>query len=426
MPNARDLLAQAQAILDDADNEGRACTVSENGRVERLLDQAEAATPRGRLTSSESPLRGDGLQTRYLGSQRTANSWGWSDGEYLNAVRLAGSPDHGREATKARERLLNAPTTYGSEATGPDGSFAIPPDFREAILQKVMSPQSLLALTDQIPTTSNGITFPKDETAPWGTTGVQAYWTGEAQQMTQSKPLLEKSTISVEKLTCLVPLTDELLEDAPALASFTKRKASTVIDQKVSDAIIVGSGAGQPLGIMGAGCTVSQAAEASQIAATIHGLNVVKMWARMPAAWRRSAVWLIHPDAETALMTAGLQVGPAAAGTATGGSLLYVPGGTFADTPYSTLLGRPVIPHPSCAVLGTVGDIVLASLGQYASVIKNGGVKADASIHLFFDYNITAFRFTLRMGGQPWWTAPLTAKNGSTTYGPFVTLATRS
>jgi HK97 family phage major capsid protein len=354
-------------------------------------------------------------------NEHQRNRWGWNNlGDFCMAVKNAS-----RGNGQMDPRLQNAPTTYGSEATGPDGSFAIPPDFRSTILQKVTGPDSLLSRCDQNPTNSNGITFPKDETAPWGTTGVQAYWTGEAAQMTQSKPVLEKSTISVEKLTCLVPVTDELLEDAPALGSFVQRKAGDVMDFKVSDAIVNGNGAGAPLGILASPATVSQAAESSQVADTIHGLNLIKMWARMPAAWRSTAVWLTHPDAEPQLMQAGLQIGPAAAGTATGGQLVWMPPGGISGSPYASLFGRPIIPTQSCQALGDVGDIIFAALPQYAAVLKSGGIKSDSSIHLFFDYNITAFRFTFRMGGQPWWSAPITAKNGSTTYGPFVTLAAR-
>lgn len=355
-------------------------------------------------------------------NEHMRNRWGWQSlGDFCMAVKNASRPG----SQVVDPRLANASTTYGSEATGPDGSFAIPPDFRATILQKVTGPDSLLSRTDQNPTTSNGITFPKDETAPWGTTGIQAYWTGEAAQMTQSKPVLEKSTISVEKLTCLVPVTDELLEDAPALGSFVQRKAGDVMDFKVSDAIITGNGAGAPLGILNSASTVSQAAESSQVADTIHGLNLVKMWARMPPNWRSTAVWLTHPDAEPQLMQAGLQIGPAAAGTATGGQLVWMPPGGISGSPYASLFGRPIIPSQSCSALGDVGDIIFAALPQYATVLKSGGIKSDSSIHLFFDYNITAFRFTFRMGGQPWWSAPITAKNGSTTYGPFVTLAAR-
>jgi HK97 family phage major capsid protein len=278
---------------------------------------------------------------------------------------------------------------------------------------------------DIVPTSEPSVSVPKDETTPWGTAGIQSYWDGEAHTMTQTKPLLESSTIKLHKITALVPMTDELLEDAPLLASWLLNKGAGVIDFKVTDAIVNGTGAGQPLGIRSAPCTVSQAAEGSQAADTIHGLNLVKMWARMPAGWRRNAVWLIHPDVEALLPQAGLQILDPTQSLAVGGSLLYVAAGNIARSPYASLFGRPVIPTHACAVPGDAGDIVFADLTQYAIFLRSPGLRTDTSIHLWFDQGVTAFRFTMRLGGQPWWSAAISAKNGSTTQSAFVTLESR-
>jgi len=48
------------------------------------------------------------------------------------------------------------------------------------------------------------------------------------------------------------------------------------------------------------------------------------------------------------------------------------------------------------------------------------------SIHLWFDYDTTAFRFVLRIAGQPWWSAAADPRDGSATYSPFVALAERT
>lgn len=356
--------------------------------------------------------------TRSTAAER--GRWGWKNfGDFAYAIKNAAV------GKQVDDRLTNAAlSTYGSEGVGADGGFAVPPEFRSAIMQKVAGEDSLLSRCDNLTTGGYSITVPKDETTPWGTAGIQAYWDGEAAAMTQKKPALENSTIRLHKLTALVPVTDELLEDAPALGSYVQSRAPRVIDFKVSDAIVNGSGAGMPLGILNSPCIISQAAEGSQTADTLHGLNIVKMWARMPTAWRSSAVWLIHPDNEAQLMTVGLQVG-SPAGTMTGGSLLYMPPGGLSGQQYGTLLGRPVVPTQVCQAPGDVGDIILASMGQYAALQKAGGIKSDSSIHLWFDQGVTAFRFTFRLGGQPWWSTTIAAKNGSGTYSPFITLAAR-
>jgi hypothetical protein len=48
-------------------------------------------------------------------------------------------------------------------------------------------------------------------------------------------------------------------------------------------------------------------------------------------------------------------------------------------------------------------------------------LKTDYSIHLWFDQAINAFRFILRMNGQPWLSAAIARKNGSNTLSHFVT-----
>jgi hypothetical protein len=52
-------------------------------------------------------------------------------------------------------------------------------------------------------------------------------------------------------------------------------------------------------------------------------------------------------------------------------------------------------------------------------------MRAEASIHVHFDQDATAFRFVIRVGGQPWWSRPSAALNGSLAQSPFVTLAAR-
>jgi HK97 family phage major capsid protein len=412
---------QLEAVMADFEK-----TEADIKRRERLAAQGQKLTASaGRRTTVTADDDDGSLKAKTvraaISTPAERGRWGWHNfGDFAHAVKNAVG---GRDVDS---RLQNAAlSTYGSEGVGADGGFAVPPEFRSEILKKVNGEDSLLARCDQVQTGGYSITVPKDEATPWGTSGIQGYWDGEAAAGTQKKPALENTTIRVHKLTALVPVTEELLEDAPALGSYVQSKAGDVLDFKVTDAVINGSGAGQPLGILNAGCLVTQAAEASQVSATIHGLNLVKMWARMPARWRSSAVWLAHPDVEPELMKAGLQVGPAAAGAATGGQLVWTPPGGISGSPYAALFGRPIVPTQACKQVGTVGDLIFASLNQYAAVLKAGGLRSDSSIHLWFDQGVTAFRFVLRMGGQPWWSSAIAAKNGSTTYGPFVALAAR-
>lgn len=346
---------------------------------------------------------------------RETGKWGFrSQADYYAAVVKSS----GKGAVADPRLISNAPSTYGQEGVGADGGFAVPPDFRTEIVKKVMGEDSLLSRTDQMTTSGNSITVPTDETTPWQTSGgIQAYWESEAGQMSQSKPSLTEKTVKASKIIALVPMTDELLQDAPSMAAYVNSKAPEKIDSRINTAIIAGTGVGQPLGYLNSGALITVAAESSQAADTIIFNNIVSMYTRATDQTKRRGIWIINGDAEAQLMKMQFP------GTGTAVPA-YLPPGGLSATPYGTLLGRPVIPVEAASALGDVGDISFVDLSQYMTVVKAGGVKQDVSIHLFFDYDITAFRFVLRVGGQPWWNAAITRQNGLSR-SPFVTLAAR-
>ena len=234
---------------------------------------------------------------------------------------------------------------------------------------------------------------------------------------TDSKPAFGRMQLTLKKLIGMCYATDELLEDAVALESVINEAFPSEFAWMVDDALINGTGAGQPLGIMNAPCLVTVAKEAGQPADTLMFENVVKMWARMWAKSRSNAVWFINQDVEPQLHAMSLAVG-------VGGVPVYMPAGGIAGTPYSTLFGRPIVPIEQCQTLGTTGDILLADFSQYL-MIEKGGIKTDTSIHVKFIYDETAFRFVYRCDGQPMWPSVLTPAKGTNTLSPFVALADR-
>lgn len=442
----------SQAILNRAQGENRDLTDAERIEVggltaefdslqgeieirERVAAQNAVLTaPRARATDPD-PIPGDDppeparpqasalvrSSVRSVPAEPRATARGTNGfrhlGEFANAVRM-GSMRGGELDVRLRNAAVS---TYGNEGTGADGGFAVPPDFRTEILTKVFAEASLLSLTDRLQSSSNTITLPTDETTPWQSSGgIQSYWTAEGAAKTQSKPALGETTLKLHTLATLVPVTEELLEDAPAMGAYLNRKAPEKMDFKLSDAIVRGTGVGQPLGFLSSPALVTVSKESAQTADTINATNVVKMLGRLPTASRATAIWLIHPDAEPQLplMTIGQMP-------------VYLPPGGLRDSPYGSLLGRPVIPHQTAETVGDLGDIMLVDLKQYLTVTKTGngrdsmGMKSDVSIHLWFDQDMVAFRFTMRVAGQPWWSSAISQRDGSNTQSPFVVLEAR-
>lgn len=444
----QELVTASEAIIAQADAEKRELTTEEQNaiqanaaEVERLQNQialreritAQAgflSEPRGRRTAPEATAgdqaadeepapRPTNVVQRQSGiapisAQPRATAAGTAGfrnlGDFATAVRNAslrgGEPDR---------RLLNAAaSSISQESVGADGGFAIPPDFRTEIQQRVFGEDSLLSRCDLQISNGNTFTAPVDETTPWGTGGIKAYWEGEAAAITQSKPNLKEVSVRLHKLAGLVPVTEEMLEDSAQIDGYLRSKLPEAIDWAASYAIAWGTGAGQPLGFMRSAALVTVAAEAGQSADTIVAGNAVKMMARMPTRSRPTAVWLIHPDAEPQLplMTIGTQP-------------VYMPPGGLSGAQYGTLLGRPVIPHQVCETVGDLGDIMLVDLRQYLAVRKASGIRLQTSMHLWFDQDLQAFKATLRLAGQSWWQAAMSNRDGSNDLSPFVTLASR-
>jgi HK97 family phage major capsid protein len=191
------------------------------------------------------------------------------------------------------------------------------------------------------------------------------------------------------------------------------------IDFAVSLALVQGTGVGEPQGVLNCGSLVSVAAESAQSADTLLWENVRNIYSRMYAPLRSSAVWLINQDVEPQLFDMWAE------GTSTSVPV-YLPANGAAGQPYNTLMGRPVIPHQACETLGDKGDILFCAWSQYLAGVKASGLQQDMSIHLWFDYDVTAFRFVMRVGGQCLWSSAIDPRDGSNTLGAFVTLDART
>jgi len=314
------------------------------------------------------------------------------------------------------QRLLigaAAPTTYGNESVGADGGFLVPPEYSREIWGLSLEENAFLPLTDNMNVGGNSMTFPSDETTPWGTDGIRAYWESEASQANQTKPKIKPNTMRLKKLFALVPVTEELMADTTGLSSYLAKKTAESIRYKTNDAIMNGDGAGKPLGLVGHNSEVSVAKETSQTADTVNANNVVKMFARALNPGR--SVWVINPDVfpQLPLMSIGNQP-------------IWIDNGSFKGTPGGSLLGRPIIMSDTCQTVGNANDINFVDFSKYRTLTKAGGIETATSMHLYFDSDAMAFRAIFRVDGQPVLSAAITPPNSTATRSGMVSLAERA
>ncbi len=343
-----------------------------------------------------------------------------SVGEFMQAVYQAEKPGKSLD-----ERLLIgggrgavAPGSFANESSGQDGGFMVPPQFSQQIFQLSLGEDSLLPMTDNVEISGNSMAFLKDETTPWGTNGIRAYWQGEAASAIASKPVLGLAALRLKKLMALVPTTDELLDDASVLTSYLPDKVATSIRWKMNESILFGAGNGVPVGALSSGATVTVAKETGQTTQTLVPQNLAKMISRLPTGSFANAVWIVNNNVLPALFTLTL-----------GNYPIHIPTGLTVGgiqaSPYGTLLGRPVVVFQHANTFSAKGDILLVDLRYYQTITKASGMQTATSMHLYFDADLTAFRTTFRMDGQSKIVTPIAPAKGSTTMSPFIQLGAR-
>ena len=426
-----------RALLDTAAKEERNLSESESALYEaniKKLESIEASIIREeRQLESERSMsalpdenaraarEATGLDNPQAGTDGTREPKPFATlGEQLVAVARASMGNYRQDP-----RLVKAAISGTGETLPADGGFLVHKDFSDLLLQRTYEMGQLSQRVFRVPISgnSNGVkinAIDEDSRADgsrWG--GVLSYWQNEADMLNASKPKFRQISLNLNKLTGLCYATDELLQDAAALEAVIMQTFPQEFTFKVEDAIVNGTGSGQPLGILNSGAVLQVAKDGADSGATVSTPDVLNMWARCWGKSRQNAIWIINQDVEPKLY-------PLTLGSGTAVQLLYTPPGTRDNAgQYGLLLGRPVIPVEYCATLGTPGDIILADFSQYVMSDK-GAPQAASSIHVRFLNDETTFRFTYRVDGQPVWKKPLTPKNGSNTYSPFISLATRS
>lgn len=320
---------------------------------------------------------------------------------------------------------IGAAISGGSESIASDGGFLVDATVVSAMMQRVYQTGELLKLCDRVPIT-RGNELPLtafDETSrvdgsQFG--GVTAAWLEEGGQFSGSKAKLRRVLVKLKKLAAFAYVTSELFEDVEALDAVLTVAFANALVWQAENAIVNGTGAGQALGILNAGATISVSKEVGQLANTLTYQNLADMYTRF---WPASQVadgtaWVCNNDVHTKLLVEGLQSGVANA------PQMYYPPGWSPRWRWATLFGRPLIPVEYCPTLGTVGDIILGDFGRY--LIGERQLKRETSMHFRFGHDEVAIRWVFRLDGQPKDAAPVTPSDGGDTQSTFITLATRA
>ena len=434
-----ELHQQAEDIQAAADGENRALTPTENSRINRIYDSfrgyelqlAGRQAAGGRRTSPNGPAPGNhahpgGGAGRFTGPSYAGQGREWFNrtfgptdgqnhgfrgfGDFLSALAggSEGRPD-------SRLQAYRPPMNAGmEEGTGAAGGFLVPQQLIADILGPAFVESGVLSRTNTLPMAGSLLSvagFNTLDHTGGAIAGLTLNWGAEGGTLASQTPSLNDEMLKAKKGSILVPVTNELLADAPSADIQLRQILQQAARFGLEQAVLTGNGSGRPLGVLNDAAIITTPKESGQSADTIVYENIVNMVARLHPNLLPGAIWVANPTVLPMLLTLSFNISDAVNGVV-GGSQVPLTGDGQPAGLYS-LLGLPLVFSETMPVLGDAGDIVLANFSEYMF-----GLRQDAQIqvsqHAKFDEDRTVFRLILRADGMGRWNAPATPLIGST------------
>ena len=343
-------------------------------------------------------------------------------GEFAQAVRRHFT----HKSTDERIKRMMTKADGMDETAQADGGALVPTEYANQLYRDVLAESVLFDKARKYPISmGNSLYIPVRSITELGITAASggslgAWLNADGVSIGAQKPVYNRVQMTLNRWSALLPVTDELLADNNvALSNFILDEGGIALAWDLNQAMLTGTGAAQPQGILNSPALVTAAADAGQANFTISYSNLVNMkshlWTPRPGDLS-GVVWIAHPDAEAQFEQ--LKDGA--------GRNLYFAAGTIQQSPQGRLFGLPVVYSYHCYPVGNPGDVILADLNQYfVSTKAGGGIETAMSMHLYFDSAETAYRIIYRVDGKVARNTPLTVPNSGNLRSGFVSLAAR-
>ncbi len=311
---------------------------------------------------------------------------------------------------RADERLKTL-----ESGTGSDGGFLVPEQFRAELWDMGLEDSIVRKRATVYPMKTNQLNVPgyagyDHSSGVYGS--ITEQWTGESVDKTETDPKFQKIGLVAKKLACFTKSSDELVSDsAIPFGEIVGKSFAGAISFYTDRRYLAGTGAGMPMGVIGANCTITETGETGQGTGTILYENIVNIYSQLlPAAWKE-AVWVCHNTCLPQLMTLSYPVGTAGSHV----PVLKEESGRF------FILGKELLVSEKVPTLATAGCLGLYNFRYYIIGMRKE-VRIESSIHAQFSEDITQWRAIIRTDGQPALSDKITLVNGATEVSPFVIL----
>jgi HK97 family phage major capsid protein len=363
------LIAQAREVLDIAQAEGRGLSAEENQKIARIeadIDQRDSAIDTARKLA-EREERAAEAASSYTPAAETARK---SDSDMLRAIAM-GEVRGGHEFMSEKRTLVPSDNT-------------VPKSFFDTVYQVARLAGPMLNLGETIATTTG-----EQLTIPTLTAYSTATIKGAGTAISESDPVFSSITLGAFRYSFLVPVANELLNDAGFdLSNLIADQAGNAIGFAVNAGLTNGTGTVEPTGIM-----------TSATSAVTGGTGV------SGAPSYENVLDLVYALDGQARLLPGVAFITAKSGLAAlrkikdgDGRFIWTEGGTQGQP--ANLLGYPVIENPAVSAVGTAAFSLGFGHMPSLKIRTAGGIQVAQSGDFAFDKDVTTFRVQLRVDSK--------------------------
>ncbi len=325
----------------------------------------------------------------------------------------------------ARKDVKRLVSVYGvevkahTERDGTTGGFYIP----ESTLQNVLPDLSLVSgignLVRRVPVSTPDGSIPmrdysRSVTASVGesssASGIASQLRAESGAYTEEQMYFEKVRWSVSDYASgYVKASRELVKDLPMIEALLRAGIEEDVKNKEEFAILRGSGAGQPLGVLTWAGTIEVTEDTDN---TFAVADMDEMVSRHLVSDASKTAWVYHHGAYPNV--AGMERG-------NGNAVMHNVSGALSKY----LNGYLQFMSQHLPAQGTTGYVTLGDWSKYF-LFEFGGLYIEMSEHADFLNGNVVWRFGKRQDGRPIMTAAVTLADNSFTVSPFVKLKNKT
>jgi HK97 family phage major capsid protein len=410
--NAHALADEIEGMWARAEREGRDLTAAEHNTMQELVD---AAKSQHQIEQKMREIGGGGPCFATVPTDPNNSFAGGGPGDVFvkSAAYQKIADPSGRGQTwstgpvqVSSGQLLTKGTLLETGAGGPGGGL-VPPAYQAGVVEKLFEPLGVADVFATSNVTASQVRYVVEGTATNAAAGV-----AEAGLKPESTIALSETTEAIRKIATVLPVSDELLEDAVSVQQYINGRLPLFVRLEEERQLLRGSGSGsnELLGIFGrAGVNTY-----TKLAADDNSVALAKVIANTAgSAFLAPDTIIMHPTnwLNTRLLRDG-----------TGGTIgQYYGGGPFTGAYGNS--GAPGIFGQQLwntrVVLSNhvgAGTALVGNFGQAAMVWRRGGVSVEAS-NSHSDYwqrNLVSLRAEERLGLGVYRPAAFTAVSGLT------------